>query len=266
LLRVFGALTFLVVVQLLASSNLALAQTLPPCDDHTAEAASTPTVKLLRDEDDDSIQIAFADKNKGEGSALLGAKPIDEADQDSSPVAGAEVAAEIAKQPKDGAVVVAGFTVGAAANHAGNAVRVHVCRIAAGGSVDPGQYTGSVSIYGPTIEPFEMPLVVTAKQPWYWAAVILTGTALATFLLALFTRSLPALKYGPGKKVRAIISVIVALAVVGIADALTYFGTYDINATWGANAKEDYLAVGVAGATAAAAALAGYARVLGRPR
>jgi hypothetical protein len=144
-----------------------------------------------------------------------------------------------------------------------NASRTRVVTIACVEGVSPwdaGRYEGTILISGPRFADFTYPLVITARYPW-WSAVLILGCAAGVFFaIALVTGSLV---YKNPQKDRKILGSLIGVGFALVAMAPVYWSSYVDNPTWGANIGSEFLALGVAGFTAATAGLAAAHRLLG---
>lgn len=144
-----------------------------------------------------------------------------------------------------------------------NASRTRVVTIACVEGVSPwdaGRYEGTILISGPRFADFTYPLAVTARYQWWSAVLILVGAAGVFFAIAFVTNSLI---YQNPQRDRQIIGSLIGVGFALVAIAPVYWSSYVENPTWGANIGSEFLALGVAGFTAATAGLAAAHRLLG---
>ena len=149
--------------------------------------------------------------------------------------------------------------VGAAPGATGRTVSIAAC-VKRTKTLGAGAYRGVVTVYGPRLEGFDYPIVVTEKWPAWIPIVILAGSILVFLVAAAVSGSLT---FGLERRQRIATALGVLLAVA--AAALTYWNVYAKNDTWGDDPGAQMLALAVAAFTAAVGGLAAAERML-RPK
>jgi hypothetical protein len=152
-----------------------------------------------------------------------------------------------------------------------NASRTRVVTIACVDGVSPwdaGRYEGTILISGPRFADFLRTRLSSRlgtrgglRCSWWSAVLILVGAAGVFFAIAFVTNSLI---YQNPQRDRQIIGSVIGVGFALVAIASVYWSSYVENPTWGANIGSEFLALGVAGFTAATAGLAAAHRLLGR--
>jgi hypothetical protein len=238
-----------------ATSGLASARTLPPCDDHrAARSPKDAPIELTVNQKRPEVLIALDDRSQDEADVTLTSKPdLGE---------NTNVAAELNDTPARGARELSDVKLGAAPNNSGTGVVVRVC-IGRQGNLSPGRYEGSLRIYGPTIKAFDYPLAVTVKAWKLWPLLLLLGGVGFAIVVAWWTG---ALRFSGQNKGRSILGYLLALVFMVIAGGAAYYSAYENNPIWGDDPGRDYVAIAIAGFSAASAALIALHRLLAEPK
>jgi hypothetical protein len=170
----------------------------------------------------------------------------------------ADIAAEMTDAPRaKGSLLGGTIHTAAHATKSGRRAVVEIC-------VDDvprfrtGRYEGSISVYGPGLADFDYALVVTTK----WPRIVPIGLIAASLLFVVLFRlvTAPARQWNWRSVLVAIFGAVVAIGL----GALTYWGTYATNDTWGDDPKTQIPALVMASLTSAVAGWAAFDKSYGK--
>lgn len=206
--------------------------------------ANRPTFDVALDDDEkvDDEELRLARK----GSLRLG-KVTD-------------VGVEVIDPPLAGTERLRGAVhIAATVNQSKTRIIAYVC-VRSDSKWDAGRYEGNILLFGPKIQDFTYPLVITTKWPVWVPLVVLGVSATLFFLIAWVTNSLT-FQSDDKKKRRVATAVGMVFALVAVAPV--FWSSYLNNATWGTDPPAQLIALGTAGLTAATAGLTAAHRLFG---